>query len=219
MKSVNTLLQELEEMRNDLNKGANQLLSLHGKKVVVQFGSARSKPNSKAYKTTKEIGEAFAAIGYYVITGAGPGTMAAANEGAKMFDPRMSGGVGISTLKGETKNKYMSSNITYMTEFFFVRKILEVDVATAFLFVEGGVGTMDELFEVLTLMATGTISKRPIYIYNVDNYYKPVFNLLEHFIKHGNMDKSVMDLITVATTKKELINKITVNEQLYVRES
>jgi uncharacterized protein (TIGR00730 family) len=125
------------------------------------FGSARTKPEHPYYLKAVEIAKRLTEEGYGVITGGGPGIMEAGNKGAKTAGG-ISVGLNISLPFEQHHNPYIDPDKSLDHRYFFVRKVLFVKYAQAFVVLPGGFGTMDELFEVLTLIQTGKISKVPV---------------------------------------------------------
>jgi len=127
--------------------------------AVTVFGSARFKPRSPYYKLTVQMGEALAGAGYTVITGGGPGLMEAANRGARRGGGK-SIGINIKLPHEQKPNPYVDRFIEL--RYFFVRKVMLVKYSQAFVVMPGGLGTLDELFEVATLIQTGKLRKFPV---------------------------------------------------------
>ena len=135
-----------------------EALSKVGPAVSV-FGSARTKRDSKYYKLTQEIASLLAKDGYTIITGAGPGVMEAANKGAKSAGGR-SIGLNIDVPVVQKPNRYVTTLLDF--RYFFCRKVMFAKYSKAFVIMPGGFGTMDELFEALTLVQTKRMSVFPI---------------------------------------------------------
>src|SRR6202453_4015518 len=134
------------------------LLAELGRAVAV-FGSARTAPGSEDYQRGRKIGAGLAEAGYAVITGGGPGVMQAANQGAADAGG-VSVGLGIELPVEQGLNEYVDMGLEF--RYFFVRKTMFVKYSQAFVVLPGGFGTMDELFEAVTLVQTGKITKFPI---------------------------------------------------------
>lgn len=131
--------------------------------AVSIYGSARVQPGDELYQKTEEIARRLGKTGFSIITGGGPGVMEAANKGA--FEAGVkSVGVNIELPEEQEPNAY--SNISLSLRHFFVRKVLLVKYATAFIIMPGGLGTLDELTEVLTLMQTHKIKPFPVLLYD-----------------------------------------------------
>ena len=125
------------------------------------FGSARTKTDHPNYKKAVDIARRFSEEGYGIITGGGPGIMEAGNKGAKV-NGGTSVGLNISLPFEQHHNPYIDADKSLDHRYFFVRKVMFVKYAQAFVVLPGGFGTMDELFEVLTLIQTGKITRVPI---------------------------------------------------------
>lgn len=126
---------------------------------VTVFGSARVKPGTPLYQLGVDTGYAIANAGFPVITGGGPGLMSAANEGARLAGGT-SIGLGIDLPHEQNLNPHLTLSVNF--EHFFVRKLMLVRYACAFVALPGGFGTMDELFETLTLVQTGKVREFPV---------------------------------------------------------
>jgi len=126
------------------------------------FGSARVKPDDPAYEQARELGRLLGKAGVTVITGGGPGIMEAANQGAAEADGE-SVGAGIELPFETGLNPYVTVGLEF--RYFFVRKVMFVKYATGFVFFPGGFGTLDELFEVITLIQTGRMDHVPIVLF------------------------------------------------------
>src|SRR5450432_1278229 len=137
------------------------LLAELGRAVAV-FGSARTPPGSAEYQCAERIGAGLAAAGYAVITGGGPGIMAAANKGAADAGGT-SVGLGIELPAEQGLNDYVDLGLEF--RYFFVRKTMFVKYAQAFVVLPGGFGTLDELFESLTLVQTRKVTSFPVILY------------------------------------------------------
>jgi len=131
--------------------------------AVSIYGSARLKPEDPLYAKTEEIARRLGELGFSIITGGGPGTMEAANKGAAQSGVK-SVGLNIELPVEQECNPFATRTITF--KHFFVRKVMLVKYATAFIIMPGGLGTMDELTEVLTLMQTGKIRPFPMILYD-----------------------------------------------------
>lgn len=125
------------------------------------YGSARVKPGSKYYELAVSTAESIAENGFGIITGGGPGIMEAANKGAYNVQAK-SVGLGIQLPKEQGVNSYVSPNYVINFKYFFVRKVMFVKYAQGFIVFPGGFGTLDELFETLTLIQTEKIEPIPI---------------------------------------------------------
>ena len=171
---------------------------------VTVFGSARFTQNSEHYKNAEKIGTELAKIGFTVMTGGGPGIMEAANKGA--FE---AGGYSVGCniiLPFEQKpNPYLHKwiNIPY----FFVRKVVLVKYSYAFVVMPGGIGTLDELFEALTLIQTKIIQDFPVVIFDSE-YHKELCQHIELMAKNESISPEDMELLFVTDSVEELIAHI-----------
>lgn len=139
--------------------------------AVTVFGSARTKPDDPMYEAAREMGRALAQSGLTVITGGGPGIMEAANRGAYEAGGR-SVGMNIALPMEQAPNPYQTDELDF--EYFFVRKVMLVKYARAFVIFPGGFGTLDEFFEAMTLMQTLKVKPFPLILYGSDFWAEPV---------------------------------------------
>lgn len=131
------------------------------------FGSARLKPESPYYQQAIDVSQCIAKKGFAIITGGGPGIMEAANKGAQEVKGA-SCGLAIALPTEDAANKYIDKKYLLSFRYFFVRKVMFIRYAQGYVFLPGGLGTLDELFEALTLMQTGKIKTFPIYLMGKD---------------------------------------------------
>ena len=131
------------------------------------FGSARTKPDSPYYALGVEIAQSIAERGFGIITGGGPGIMEAGNKGAQLAQG-ISVGLNIDLPFEQNSNAYIDKEHNLNFEYFFVRKVMFVKFSKAFIVLPGGVGTLDELFEAITLVQTYKIKKIPIILVKTD---------------------------------------------------
>jgi len=143
--------------------------------AVTIYGSARLGADDKLYAQTEEIARQLGELGFSIITGGGPGVMEAANKGALKAGVT-SVGLNIQLPEEQTINTYTTKSITF--NHFFARKVMLVKYATAFVIIPGGLGTLDELTEVLTLMQTHTIRPFPVVLFSSE-YWQGFLNWLE----------------------------------------
>jgi uncharacterized protein (TIGR00730 family) len=137
------------------------------------FGSSRIKKNSPYYHIAYDVASKIAQKGFSIITGAGPGVMEAANKAAS---DNKKGSAGLfPDLPNETPNIYLDPQLTVKFQYFFARKVMFVRYAQGFVFLPGGYGTLDELFEVLTLIQTKKIQAVPIFLIGTE-YWKNLTN-------------------------------------------
>jgi uncharacterized protein (TIGR00730 family) len=166
---------------------------------VTVFGSARIQEGSPSYQLAREMGAAIARLGFTVMTGGGPGIMEAANRGAKEAGGR-SVGCNIALPFEQAPNPYLDRCVTM--HYFFVRKTLLVKYSYAFVVLPGGVGTVDELFEALTLIQTGKIENFPIVIMGAD-YWREMITFIEKMAKLGTISEKDLDLIYVTDSVED----------------
>jgi uncharacterized protein (TIGR00730 family) len=160
---------------------------------VTVFGSARFGESHPAYALGREVGARVAAMGLTVMTGGGPGLMEAANRGAREAGGR-SVGCNIELPDEQQPNPYLDRWVT--CRHFFVRKVLLFKYSYAFIGLPGGLGTLDELFEALTLIQTGKIANFPIVLIGVE-YWHPLQTLLHHLAEAGTIAEADLDLLLV----------------------
>ncbi len=190
--------------------------------AVTIYGSARTSPDDEQYAKTEEIARRLGEIGFSIITGGGPGLMEAANRGALKAGVK-SVGINIELPEEQAPNAYTSLSITF--SHFFVRKVMLVKYATAFIIMPGGLGTLDELTEVLTLMQTHKIKPFPVILFNSD-YWKgflewlKISTLAENFISEEDLSLlRVCDDIdeVVETVRRWFLNQEIAGRRAVVR--
>src|SRR6201991_688429 len=170
--------------------------------AVSVFGSARSHRESPEYKLAEEISAGLVRAGYSVITGGGPGIMEAANKGAAEAGG-VSVGLGIELPLESGLNNYVDIGLEF--RYFFVRKTMFVKYSQAFVVLPGGFGTMDELFEALTLVATGKITKFPIVLVGQEYWSGLLAWLKETMLTGGYIGPAEFSLISVADDPDEVV--------------
>jgi uncharacterized protein (TIGR00730 family) len=171
---------------------------------VTVFGSARVKPASPNYELARHMGAAIARLGFTVMTGGGPGIMEAANRGARQIGGR-SVGCGITLPLEQRMNPYLDRSVTM--HYFFVRKALLMKYSYAFVVLPGGAGTLDELFEALTLIQTGKIKNFPIVIMGTA-YWKELLDFINKMAELGTISRQDVDLIYATDSVDEAIAHI-----------
>ncbi len=171
---------------------------------VTVFGSARIKAGSPYYELARAMGAGIVRLGFTVMTGGGPGIMEAANRGAREAGGR-SVGCNIKLPFEQRPNEYLDRCVTLY--YFFVRKTLLVKYSYAFVVLPGGAGTLDELFEALTLIQTGKIRNFPIVVLGTD-YWRDLTSLLEKMARFGTISSSDVSLIFVTDSVAEAIEHI-----------
>src|SRR5213596_1721872 len=171
---------------------------------VTVFGSARIKRDDPNYELARKIGTAIARLGFTVMTGGGPGIMEAANRGAKEVGGR-SVGCNIELPFEQVSNAYLDRCVRL--HYFFVRKALLVKYSYAFVVMPGGAGTLDELFEALTLIQTAKIKNFPIVIMGTD-YWKELISFIEKMAHRGMIADADLSLIYATDSVEEAIEHI-----------
>ena len=171
------------------------------------FGSARTKPDNPYYKLAEEIANQLGEKGYGVITGGGPGIMEAANKGAKE-GKGPSVGLNIELPFEQNHNPYIDKDKNMNYEYFFVRKVMFVKYSQGFIVMPGGFGTLDELFESLTLIQTHKIGRFPIVLVGSDFWSGLIDWIKAVMLKEGNIDKDDLKLFTLVDTAEEAVAKI-----------
>src|SRR5580765_5105894 len=171
---------------------------------VTVFGSARIQPDDPHYQLARKMGAAIARLGFTVMTGGGPGIMEAANRGAKGVGGR-SVGCTIELPSEQPTNAYLDRCVRL--HYFFVRKALLVKYSYAFVVMPGGAGTLDELFEALTLIQTGKIRNFPIVVMGTD-YWRELTSLLEKMARLGTIGLPDLSLVFVTDSVEAAIEHI-----------
>lgn len=172
------------------------------------FGSARTLPGHKYYELTVEIAQKLSKEGFGIISGGGPGIMEAANKGANLEDCT-SVGLNIELPFEQHFNPYIDSDKNLNFDYFFVRKVMFTKYAQGFVMMPGGWGTMDELFEVATLVQTGKLNHTPLVCVGKD-YWTGLIDWMRNtmFEKEGNISPGDLDLIHVYDTADEVVGHI-----------
>jgi uncharacterized protein (TIGR00730 family) len=175
---------------------------------VSVFGSARTKPDNKYYKQAEEIGYLLTQSGYGVISGGGPGIMEAANKGASRGEGK-SVGLNIELPFEQSSNPYIDNDKLINFDYFFVRKVMFVKYAQGFIVLPGGVGTLDELFEAITLIQTLKIGKFPIVLVG-KTYWEGLLVWIREVMlaKEQNISIEDLDLINVVDSPVEAVEII-----------
>lgn len=168
---------------------------------ITVFGSARFKEDHPYYQLARQMGAAIANMGFTVMTGAGPGIMEAANRGARDVNGR-SVGCNIRLPFEQSHNEYLDRCVTI--EHFFVRKTLLIKYSYGFVIMPGGFGTMDEMFEALTLIQTRKIKNFPIVIMGTD-FWPEMRQFLEHMLRGATISPEDLDLIKWTDSVEEAV--------------
>ena len=175
---------------------------------VSVFGSARTQSDNKYYQQAEEIGYLLTQSGYGVITGGGPGIMEAANKGAKRGEGK-SVGLNIELPFEQSYNEYIDKDKVLNFDYFFVRKVMFVKYAQGFIVLPGGVGTLDELFEAITLIQTQKIGKFPIVLVG-KTYWEGLLDWIKEtmLVIESNINSDDLDLFNVVETPEEAVEII-----------
>ena len=172
------------------------------------FGSARTKPDNKYYQNAVDIADRLAKLGYGVITGGGPGIMEAGNKGA--FDAGgKSVGLNIDLPFEQNHNPYIDAAHNLEFDYFFVRKVIFVKYSQAFVIMPGGLGTLDEMFEALTLIQTKKINKRPVVLFG-KLYWTGLIKWIKEVMleEENNISPQDLDLFIIADSTDEAVQYI-----------
>jgi hypothetical protein len=171
-------------------------------RAVCVFGSARARPGTPEYQMAETIGSLLAEQGFAAITGGGPGTMEAVNKGASVAGG-VSVGLGIELPHEQALNDYVNLGINF--RYFFVRKTMFLKYAQGFIVLPGGFGTLDELFESLTLVQTDTVRDFPIVLVG-SAYWTPLLDWLRGTVaKDGKIAPADLDLLTLTDDPAEAV--------------
>ena len=170
---------------------------------VAIFGSARSAPGSEDYESARAMGFALAQEGYDVITGGGPGDMEAANRGAQEGNGN-SIGLAIQLPHESKPNPYLTHTVTF--KYFFVRKVMFVKHSRAFVVMPGGFGTLDELFEAVTLVQTRKIEPFPIILAGNRSHWQGLLDWIENsLVARGKVGASEARILQMAETPQAVL--------------
>jgi hypothetical protein len=171
---------------------------------VTVFGSARFKEDHPYYSLAREVGSAISSLGFTVMTGGGPGIMEAANRGAKEADG-ISIGCNINLPFEQKPNPFLDTIVSF--NYFFVRKVMLVKYSYAFVVLPGGFGTMDELFEALTLIQTRKIRNFPIVLMGCD-YWQPLMDFLQSMATARTINPEDLELLLFTDSVDEALSHI-----------
>ncbi|MDP2954627.1 MAG: TIGR00730 family Rossman fold protein [Chloroflexota bacterium] len=173
--------------------------------AVSIYGSARIKPGDELYAQTQEIARRLGEIGFSIITGGGPGVMEAANRGALQAGVA-SVGLNIDLPEEQLVNAYTTKSITF--KHFFVRKVMLVKYASAFVIIPGGMGTLDELTEVLTLMQTQKIRPFPVVLFD-SKFWGGFLDWMRNMVLgRGFVSEEDFDLLRVCDEPEAVIETV-----------
>ncbi|WP_299886219.1 TIGR00730 family Rossman fold protein [uncultured Lacinutrix sp.] len=170
------------------------------------FGSARTKPDHKYYKLAESVAKSICEAGYGVITGGGPGIMEAGNKGAHLAGGT-SVGLNIELPFEQHDNPYIDNDKSLDFDYFFVRKVMFVKYSQGFVVMPGGFGTLDELFEAITLIQTNKIEKFPIILVGTD-FWSGLMDWIKATMldRFANVSPGDLDLIHLVDTEDEVVS-------------
>lgn len=174
---------------------------------VSVFGSARTRPGDPYYEKTVEIAESIADAGYGVITGGGPGIMEAGNKGASLAGGT-SVGLNIDLPFEQHDNEFIDEDKSLDFDYFFVRKVMFVKYSQGFVVMPGGFGTLDELFESITLIQTNKIESFPIILVGTEFWRGLVDWIKNTMLEAGNISPEDLDLFQLVDEKEEVVDII-----------
>lgn len=171
---------------------------------ITVFGSARFTEENEYYIAAREFGKRIAALGFTTMTGGGPGIMEAANRGAYENDG-YSIGCNIQLPFEQHENPYLHKSFTF--NYFFSRKVVLVKYSYAFIILPGGFGTMDELFETLTLIQTKTINDFPVVLFG-KKYFQPLMDYIDYMKREKTISPEDLNLVLLTDDYDEAMNHI-----------
>ena len=202
LKGPNPRLKELRTLFGVMRDFIHGFRALHfvGPCITV-FGSARFEEDHPYYKLARETGAAIARMGFTVMTGGGPGIMEAANRGAKDVNGR-SVGCNIRLPFEQSPNPYLDRWVTM--NYFFVRKMLLMKYSYGFVIMPGGFGTLDEMFEALTLIQTKKVRNFPVVVMGTE-FWSEMRHLINHMLKGATISPEDIDLICWTDSVQEAI--------------
>lgn len=171
------------------------------------FGSARTKPDTKYYELAEEIGYQLTQHGYGVITGGGPGIMEAGNKGAMRGNGK-SVGLNIDLPFEQFSNPYIDPDKLITFDYFFVRKVMFMKYSQGYIVCPGGFGTMDELFEAMTLIQTQKIGRFPIVLVGSDYWSGMIDWIKNTLLEEGNISAADLDLFRIVDEAEDAVKLI-----------
>jgi len=171
------------------------------------FGSARTQPQNKYYQKAVNVSKMLGERGYGVITGGGPGIMEAGNKGAQEGGGK-SVGLNIDLPFEQSGNQFIDAESNLKFDYFFVRKVVFVKYSQGFVVLPGGFGTLDEMFEALTLIQTKKINKKPVVLIGKE-YWQGLMDWIKNtMLAEGNISEGDLDLFRIVDTEEEAIDYI-----------
>jgi len=169
--------------------------------AISMFGSARTKPTDKYYKMAESIAYKLSNLGFSILSGGGPGIMEAINKGA-FAGKSLSIGLNIHLPNEQAPNQYQDMSFNF--HYFFTRKIMFVKYASAYVVFPGGFGTLDELFEVLTLMQTGKIKQFPVILVGKEFWSDSMEWIEKDLLANNMINTSDLKLISLVDSEDEI---------------
>ena len=170
--------------------------------AIAVFGSSRTQPDHPTYEIGERVGRALVEAGYAVITGGGPGTLEAANKGASQAGG-LSVGLGIELPYEAGLNPWVDKGINF--RYFFARKTMFVKYSQGFVVLPGGIGTLDEMFEALTLAQTRKVTRFPIVLIGVDYWSGLLAWMRETMLAEGKITQHDLDMLTLTDDVDEAV--------------
>ena len=171
------------------------------------FGSARLKENHKWYLKAQNIAEKLGELGYGIISGGGPGIMEAANRGAKKVNSP-SVGLNIELEHEQSPNGFIDTDKSVDFDYFFVRKVMFVKYSQGFVVMPGGFGTLDELFEALTLIQTKKIDKFPVVLVGKEYWSGLIDWITNTLMKNGLIGNDDLGILSIVDSPEEAVKEI-----------
>ncbi|GAA4287794.1 TIGR00730 family Rossman fold protein [Georgenia daeguensis] len=184
--------------------------------AISVFGSARVRPGEPEYELAEEIGRRLVEAGFAVVTGGGPGVMEAANKGACEADG-VSVGLGIELPFEQGMNQWVDLGVNF--RYFFARKTMFVKYSQGFVVLPGGFGTMDELFEALTLVQTQKVSSFPIVLVGSSYWGGLVDWLRDSMLARGTISAADLELVPVVDTAEEAVDGVLTGMEQLAKEA
>jgi uncharacterized protein (TIGR00730 family) len=193
-----------EEIGDEFLQGFEAVAQIDRPAVSI-FGSARIREGSDEYEQAREVGRRFAEAGFAVVTGGGPGAMEAANRGAREAGG-LSVGFNIELPHEQHENPYLDIELTF--RHFYARKTMFVKAAEGFVIFPGGFGTLDELFEALTLIQTGKVLHFPVVLFD-RAYWQPLVDWIrDRLLAEGMISPEDVDLLYVTDSTTETVERV-----------
>ena len=186
-------------------RGGFEAVARIDRPAVTIFGSARTPAGTKPYEQAREVARRFGEAGWAVVTGGGPGVMEAANRGAKEGGG-LSVGFNIELPHEQHENPYL--DIEYTFQHFYARKTMFVKAAEGYVVFPGGFGTMDELFESLTLIQTGKVLDFPVVLFDVDYWTELLVWVREEALAKGMISPEDVELLHLTDDRDEAVRLV-----------